>query len=112
MKYLLLQISKCDHKSVINAIGVNMSIIEKEEVYSRTRFEGGVLFDDIQYFDIVASIEADDLNQAFEYGQNPNRNDSVTVINPTHSVSVGDVLIDETGTIFCVEDIGFSKIAP
>ena len=57
----------------------------------------------------VATIEAVDLNAVFEIG-NIGPEDKIERLAPMHSISVGDVIVDEDEKSFSVDSMGFSEI--
>jgi hypothetical protein len=62
------------------------------------------------YYDIVAKIEADNLDQVFDIG-NIGPEKAIERIKSMHSISVGDVIMeDDTGDLFYVAKFGFTKI--
>ncbi len=62
-----------------------------------------------KYYDLVAEIEATDLKQVFDIGNiGPER--AITRLAPMHSVSVGDIIMDEQGDTHLVASMGFTKI--
>ena len=63
------------------------------------------------HYSLVARIEAENLNQVFEIG-NVGPEDQITHIAPMHSVSVGDVILDENGVFHTVDSFGFGVINP
>ena len=60
-------------------------------------------------YDWVADIKANDLDGVFETG-NIGPEENITRYMPMHSVSVGDVIIDEDGDAYVVASFGFDKI--
>tara|TARA_E500000318_G_scaffold112020_1_gene133440 strand:+ start:5185 stop:5490 length:306 start_codon:yes stop_codon:yes gene_type:complete len=60
-------------------------------------------------YDIVAEIEAADLDEVFRIG-NIGPEDKIARIAPMHSVSVGDVIRDNFGRCFVVSSIGFTRL--
>ena len=60
-------------------------------------------------YDIVAEIEATDLDEVFEIG-NIGPEEKITRIAPMHSVSVGDIIRDDRGRCFVVSPIGFTRL--
>lgn len=62
------------------------------------------------YYDIVAKIEANNLDQVFDIG-NIGPEKAIERLKPMHSISVGDVIMeDDTGDLFYVANFGFTKI--
>lgn len=70
------------------------------------------LFDldkNIQHYDKVADLNVETLDEAFEVG-NIGPEEKYTRYKRMHSVSVGDILVKETGEAFVVADFGFDEI--
>ena len=63
----------------------------------------------IQNDNHVATIEAVDLHAVFEIG-NIGPEDKIERLAPMHSISVGDVIVDEDEKSFSVDPVGFSEI--
>ena len=57
----------------------------------------------------VADLDADTLNEAFEIG-NIGPEEKYTRYARMHSVSVGDILVDETGQAHIVASFGFDEL--
>jgi hypothetical protein len=57
----------------------------------------------------VAEITADSLNQVFDIG-NIGPESSIKRLAPMHSVSVGDVIVDENGRAVYVAPMGFKSL--
>jgi hypothetical protein len=62
-----------------------------------------------KYYDLVAEIEAETLDQVFDIG-NIGPESAITRKAPMHSVSVGDIIMNEEGDMHLVASIGFTKI--
>jgi hypothetical protein len=62
-----------------------------------------------KYYDLVAEIEAADLGQVFDIG-NIGPESAITRKAPMHSVSVGDIIMNEQGDMHLVASFGFIKI--
>ena len=58
----------------------------------------------------VAEIQADSFDQVFEIG-NIGPEIKIRRFKPMHSVSVGDVIVDETGNAKFVDDYGFGAVS-
>jgi len=56
----------------------------------------------------VANIQATDLNDVFEIG-NIGPENKIERLAPMHSISVGDVIVDESEKSFSVDPMGFSE---
>lgn len=72
----------------------------------------GRLFDleaNIQHYVHVADLDVEDLNEAFEVG-NIGPEEKYTRYQRMHSVSVGDILVKESGDTFVVAGFGFDQI--
>lgn len=57
----------------------------------------------------VAEITADSLSQVFEIG-NIGPESSIKRLAPMHSISVGDVIVDEMGHAVFVAPVGFKRV--
>ena len=57
----------------------------------------------------VADLDTDNLNEAFEIG-NIGPEEKYTRYSRMHSVSVGDILVEETGQAHVVARFGFEEI--
>ena len=91
---------------LINAQGWDAS--DKLQAYMAVRF-GRWAPVAHKYYDLVAEIEATDLEQVFEIGNiGPER--AITRHVPMHSVSVGDIIMNEQGDMHLVASMGFTKI--
>ena len=62
-----------------------------------------------KYYDLVAEIEAASLDQVFDIG-NIGPESAITRRAPMHSVSVGDIIMNEQGDMHLVASMGFTKI--
>lgn len=62
------------------------------------------------YYKKVATIDADSLSEVFDIG-NIGPESNITRHAPMHSVSVGDVIVDESGSATFVDRIGFGSVA-
>jgi hypothetical protein len=60
------------------------------------------------YYSLVAKIEADDLEQVFEYG-NIGPESKIERLGSMASISVGDIVVNPTGTWLCAR-IGWKKV--
>ena len=58
----------------------------------------------------VSNIEADSANQVFEIG-NIGPESAITRFSRMHSLSVGDIIVDEEGQVIVVAPIGFVAFA-
>ena len=64
----------------------------------------------LENYEIVADIEADNLEEVFAIGNNMGDESKITRYAKMHSVSVGDV-IRANENIFVVKNFGFEKIS-
>lgn len=62
------------------------------------------------FYDHVSNIEANDLDEVYEIG-NIGPEDAIERLGRMHSVSVGDIIIDEEGNKFLVASFGFKEVA-
>ena len=60
-------------------------------------------------YETVASITADDLDEVFEIG-NMGPENSIERMGPMHSISVGDVIVDESDMAWYVDSHGFGSL--
>ena len=81
--------------------------------YPATPFTYGIgKFDpiaSINDYEHVATLDVDNLNDAFEVG-NIGPEEKYTRFKPMHSVSVGDILVDDQGTVNIVAPHGFDVL--
>lgn len=63
----------------------------------------------IQDDDHVASVEASDMEEVFKIA-NLQVESKITRFEPMRSISVGDVIVDEDGKSFLVNNVGFSEV--
>lgn len=74
----------------------------------------GNLFDldsNIEHYVHVANLDVDTLDEAFEVG-NIGPEEKYTRFARMHSVSVGDILVTESGSTHVVAGFGFDEIEP
>jgi hypothetical protein len=63
----------------------------------------------VAMYEMVAEIDANDLEQVFEIGNvGPEKN--IKRLKPMHSVSVGDVILNNVGKAFYVDNYGFGEV--
>ena len=116
MKYQLLQIHLTDaeidkvnsegHNSVEkHKMKLDMSIGFKKKIapIAKKALELG-------YYTHVSNIMANDLDQVFEIG-NIGPEENIERFHPMYSVSVADVIVDESGKKFVVASLGFEEVA-
>lgn len=87
-----------------------------EEIYPQSPFmysKGETKFFDllanVKHYEHVADIAGDDLNKAFEYG-NIGPEVFIKRYGQMHSVSVGDILVTDSGSTYVVAKFGFDEI--
>ncbi len=80
--------------------------------YMDTMFKGseGYKPEYSEFYKPVCIIEADNLNRAFDVG-NIGPEENITRLARMHSVSVGDIIVDEAGKAVMVDRFGFKEIA-
>ena len=66
--------------------------------------------DGFKHFVHVATVDADDLDEAFELTNLWNDEDRVEKKAPMHSASVGDVFRAPDGTYHMVDNVGFTPV--
>ena len=60
-------------------------------------------------YDFVATIEANDLDDCFEVG-NIGPEENIERFSQMHSISVGDVILDEDGNMWLTATVGFQPV--
>jgi hypothetical protein len=84
-----------------------------KSMYPETPFSYGMgKFDpvaNIKHYEHVANLDASDLDEAFQIG-NIGPEEAYTRFKPMHSVSVGDILVEDCGTVSIVAGFGFDKL--
>ena len=84
-----------------------------KNLYPDTPFSYGMgKFDpvaNIHSYEHVANLDASDLNEAYQIG-NIGPEEAYTRFKPMHSVSVGDILVEDCGTVSIVAGTGFDKL--
>ncbi len=117
MKYSVYQIRITkDQMDLINKEGFDAVPAKKAHLDMDMDFSGKKIGSlaadalDAGYYTHVANIEADDLNRVFEIGNiGPEAN--IERIAQMHSLSVGDILIDEAGSKSVIAAFGFKEVA-
>jgi hypothetical protein len=61
-------------------------------------------------YEMVAEIDAEDLDQVFQIG-NIGPEENIKRLKPMHSVSVGDVILDDKGNASFVDSYGFGSVS-
>jgi len=79
--------------------------------YMRTMQSGASKFDVSmsEYWEHVADIEADTLNQVFDIG-NIGPENKITRYSRMSSLNVGNIIVDDNGVAVMVDPMGFSEI--
>ena len=112
MKFAIYQISLTDAEiDLINSTG-DFNSVPKKAASLKMDFAndeiGGLAYDAMEagYYTHVANIEANDLNGVFQIG-NIGPEENIERLAPMHSLSVGDVIVDEEGQCNVVAKFGF-----
>ena len=113
MKFAIYQIQLTDDQiRTINAKGFDAVPAKKAQLDMTMDFSGnkigGLASDawDRGFYTHVANIEAEDYNEVFEIGNiGPEQN--IERLARMHSISVGDVIVGEDGTLAVVASMGF-----
>jgi len=116
MKYQVLQIHVTDAEAdLINETG-DFNAVPKftAQLKMRRQFDGditGVAKDAFNsgYFTHVANITASDLDHVFQIS-NMGLEENIERLAPMHSVSVGDIIIDENNIVWVVANFGFEEV--
>jgi len=113
-KFAIHQIKITDGEiALINSTG-DFNAVPKKKVQLDMQFDfggdkiGGLAYDAMEagYYTHVANIEANDLNDVFNIGNiGPEQN--IERLAAMHSLSVGDIIIDEEGQCNVVASSGF-----
>ena len=98
---------------------INLSNVEINEVNagndvpkfnaSRDGMIGKFKPENFEFYDRVAEIKGDNLNDVFQVG-NIGPEKYIERYHPMHSLSVGDIIEDEAGDMFVVAMFGFKKL--
>lgn len=109
MKFKLFQIQFNDAQ--INQINSAAQRPAYYEAYLNTRLNPTVeaIEKAWRQYEIVAEIEADNLEEVFEIG-NIGPEENIKRLKPMSSISVGDVVADNLGITYFVAPIGFKKL--
>jgi hypothetical protein len=119
MKFRLFQIAVPDEEfDAVNDLGWSeaMAKFPRVEASQAVRVGGSKAFvpQYNQYYVNVSDIEATDLENAFFVHNNPFGDDSleeqITRYAKQYSMSVGDILVDEDGKSFIVDNFGFEEV--
>lgn len=113
MKFAIYQIQLTDAQiDLINAKGHSAVPAQKAKLDMTMDFDGGKIGGlasdafDAGYYTHVANIEAEDYNDVFEIGNiGPEQN--IERLARMSSISVGDVIVGEDGTMAVVASMGF-----
>jgi len=113
MKYSIYQIrlSRAQY-DLINAEGHMAVPAHVAKMDMTMDFDGENIADqaseawDNGYYTHVSNIVAENLNEVFQIG-NIGPEESIERLSPMHSISVADVIIDETGEMAVVSSYGF-----
>jgi hypothetical protein len=113
MKYAIYQIQLSDAQvDLINAEGHHAVPSHIAKMDMSMDFRGEKIADqasdawDKGYYTHVCNITAENLNQVFETG-NIGPEENIERLSKMHSISVADVIIDETGEMVVVASVGF-----
>jgi len=114
MKYAIYQIRITDAEfDLINEKGFDAVPAKKAKIDMEFDFRGtkigGLAYDafvEKGYYTHVANIEASSPNEVFQVG-NIGPENQIERLDRMHSISVGDVIVDEEGQCIVVAPIGF-----
>jgi len=97
----------------INQLGWDEAIrtIPGVDTHMRVTAHGARKFftDDVQHYAHVADIDADTLDDAF-YFHNQGSESEITRYAPQHSLSIGDILVNDYGDLWLCEHDGWSQV--
>lgn len=95
---------------MIKVYQIPSEVMEKNNIFSFMYGMGAFdLEANLDKYVHVADLDADNLNDAFEIG-NIGPEEKYTRYARMHSISVGDILVEETGQAHVVASFGFDKI--
>ena len=113
MKFAIYQIRLTDAEvDLINEKGHDSVAKHKAKIDMQFDFQGhkigGYADDALEagYYTHVANIEADSYNEVFQIG-NIGPEENIERFNRMHSISVGDIIVGEDGTLAVVAPVGF-----
>jgi len=110
MRYQIRQINLTDEQiDEVNAARGAFPEWYKKKMRTTFQPTADAIWDAIDMYETVAYIKADSLEQVFEIG-NIGPESNIERIRPMHSLSVGDIVIDEDGKWFFVDSFGFGEI--
>lgn len=116
MKYQILQIKITDAEAdLINETGDFNAVPKfKAQCDMRVKFDGDITevarpAFDAGYYTHVANITACDLPGVFETG-NIGPEENIERLDRMHSISVGDIIIDENNIVWVVANFGFEEV--
>jgi|FreactTroBogLake_1042271.scaffolds.fasta_scaffold10448_1 hypothetical protein len=116
MKYEVFQIRLAD--SIYDAVNL-LGRTKASELYPDFAAESDVSFfgskrfkpQYLKYYNKVAEVEADGLEEVFEIGNGYGDQSKITRLARMHSVSVGDIIRVDTGRYMMVDGIGFTEVS-
>ena len=83
---------------------------KSSEVWASLMPNGEDIANSLHTYDLVATIEADNLDQVFEIG-NIGPKSKIEQRLPMRSISVSDVIVDENSDYYFVDIVGFKKLS-
>lgn len=117
MKYQILQIQITDAEAdLINETGDFNAVPKfKAQCDMRVKFDGDITevaraAYEAGYYDHVANITASDLQHVYEISNLGNAEEKIERLERMHSVSVGDIIIDENNIVWVVANFGFEEV--
>lgn len=98
----------------VNKIGwteamVKFPAVEAHMACTMNGSEGFVSEAHSQFYQHVCNIDASDLEDVFRIG-NVGPEEAIERLAPMHSVSVGDIVVDDQGDAFIVDSFGFEPV--
>ena len=112
--YIIFQIDLRDLTDEINELGWWQAAEKHTAVHAHLEcgFNGSKNFKPAMFadYEVVAAIEADNLEQTFAISNLGTREDQVTRFRKMHSLSVGDIVLDKSGHFHMVDGNGFAEI--
>ena len=99
------------HEEVVQVTALGWGVDNpKIQAYGARHFGSKIENVNMDHYDLVAKVDTNDLEKAFELMNLWDRPELVTKLSSCSSMSVGDVVEDEDGNRFLCAAFGFEKI--
>ena len=99
------------HEEVVQVTALGWGVDNpKIQAYGARHFGNKIKNVNMDHYDLVAKVDTNDLEEAFELMNLWDHPERVTKLSSCSSMSVGDVVEDEDGNRFLCASFGFDKI--